>query len=251
MPPRQRKLDRLVQIAAAHGQLASGSPLRSVQAGTDLPISVLANAAERPAHVRAQAWTEEEDDLLRQNLGWLPEDEIARRLGRTVVAVHLRWTRGLQLSAPSKHPAFITTRKIAEALGVDPKVASRWVDQGLLPGRRLPTKRVIRSVQRAAFQAWAANPMNWIYFRPERVCDPNLKRLLNLKARQWGDAWLTVGQAAQLRGVDIRIVNKAIHEGRLHGHKWGNWHLLRSEIAKSGLRPHEEHAGQTPKIGQS
>jgi hypothetical protein len=37
-------------------------------------------------------------------------------------------------------------------------------------------------------------------------------------------------------------VNKAIHEGRLHGHKWGNWHLLRSEIMKPGLRLRKEDA---------
>lgn len=249
MRPRQRNLDRLVQIAAAHGQLASGSPLRSVRARTGLPISVLANAVERPGHVKAQAWTGKEDDFLRRNLGWLPEDEMARLLGRTVAAIHLRWKRDLQLSAPSKHPDFITTQKIAETLGVDPKAAMRWVDRGLLPGRRLPTKRVIRSVQRAAFHAWAVNPMNWIYFRPERVRDPHLKRLLELKARRWGDAWLTVGQAARLRGVGSTAINNAIHAGRLRGVKWGNWRLLRSEVAKPGLRFYVSKGGRAvPKV---
>jgi hypothetical protein len=199
-------------------------------------VAVLSNGARSKTR-RAAAWSEDDDNFLRANLGVLPETEIARNLGRTVTAVHLRWKRDLKLPAPSKHPDFITTQKIAEALGVDPKAAMRWVDMGLLPGRRLPFEgRVVRSVRRTTFLRWALDPMNWIYFRPARVRDRHLRRLLALKQERWGDEWLTPGQVAQLHGVTHGAVNSKIHSGEIQAKKWGNWKILRSEATRPGLR---------------
>jgi hypothetical protein len=250
--PHKSDLDTLVQLAAAHGRLAAGAPLRQVQASTGLPAGILANAASDRSSGKAPAWSEAEDDYLRRHLGWLSEDELARRLGRTVTAIHLRWKRDLHLTPPTRQPSWLTACQIADLLQVDPKAAVRWVDQGLLPGRRLPTRRVIRAVPELAFRVWVLNPMHWIYFHPERVRDPHLKRLLKLKARRWNDAWLTVGQAARLRGVCGTAINNALRAGKLQGVKWGNWHVLRSEVLKPGLRFFVGKGGRAvPKVAWS
>ena len=235
MPRRRRNLDDLVRLAAAEGQLAAGVTARQVQFRLDLPASVVNLAAGERQEGRAAPWTEAEDEYLRRNLGWMSEAEIAGCLGRTCTAVHLRWKRDLQLPPPTKMPGCLTTQKVAETMGVDPKVAMRWVDEGRLRGRRLPLRRTTRSVRYVDLKAWALRPANWIYFRPERVTQPHLRRLLVLKASRWGDEWLTPGGAARLRGVDVRVINNALHAGKLEGVKHGNWHLLRSEVLKLGL----------------
>lgn len=238
-PSRQPdRLDSLIKVAVIHGQLASGRSARWAAAKTRDPRAVaVLSKGNRPKSGRAAEWSEDDDNFLRVNLGWLSEEEIAQHLGRTVTAVHLRWKRDLKLAAPSKHPDYITAQKIAETVGVDPKAAMRWVDMGLLVGRRLPFKgRTVRSVSRVTFLRWALNPMNWIYFRPERVPDPRLRRTLKLKQERWGDKWLTPGQVARLHHTTHAVVNNKLHRGELQGVKWGNWHILRSEANNPGLR---------------
>ncbi len=236
------RLSQLIDTAVIQGQLATGRsvPWIAARTGNRRAVAVLSasQGARSPQRARRAAdWSKDDDDFLRANLGWLSEAEIARHLGRTVTAVHLRWKRDLKLPAPSKHPDFITTQKIAEALGVDPKAAMRWVDMGLLPGRRLPfVGRVVRSVRRVTFLLWALDPMNWIYFRPQRVPDKRLRRLLRLKQKRWSDEWLTPGQVARLHGVTDAAVNSKIHSGEIRGLKWGNWRILRSEATRPGLR---------------
>lgn len=235
---RSNKLDDFIEAAVIHGQLASGRSPQWVAAKSPSPGTVaVLSKGERPKSGRAAEWLEDDDNFLRVNLGWLSEEEIAQHLGRTVIAVHLRWKRDLKLTAPSKHPDYITTQKIAETLGVDPKAAMRWVDMSLLPGRRLPFNgRTVRSVSRVTFLRWTLNPMNWIYFRPERVTDLHLRRLLRLKQKRWGDEWLTPGEVARLHHTTHAVVNNKLHSRELQGVKWGNWHILRSEATKPSLR---------------
>jgi hypothetical protein len=176
-------------------------------------------------------WKPGEDRFLEQNLGWLSLAEIGEALGRSENAVKLR-RRRLGLPAPSKHPNILTTQKIAEALGVDPKAAMRWVDEGILPGRRLPMERVIRVVRRTTFLRWFINPRNWVYFsHGKNIRDPHLRRLFELKRERWGDEWWSTGQVAEYHGVDHRLVNKYVHDGKLPPGaivKWNNWWILRS-----------------------
>ncbi len=234
---RRNQLNSLIETAIVHGQIASGHSARWIAAKMGQPRAVVVLSKTDRSTRRAAEWSEEDDNFLRANLGLLSESEIAQHLGRTVIAVHLRWKRDLKLPAPSKKPDCLTTQKIAETLGVDPKAAMRWVDMGLLPGRRLPfAGRVVRSVQRTAFLSWALNPMNWIYFCPERVRDKHLRRLLALKQKRWGDKWLTPGQVAKLHNVTHGAVNSKIQAGEIRGVKWGNWRILRSEATKPSLR---------------
>ena len=224
-----------IALAAARGLLASGVPVRVVQARTGLSASVLARLGIGSMPGKAPAWTEAEDNYLRRHLGYQSDEDMAAVLGRTTAAVHLRWKRDLRLPAPSKAPGQITASEAGRRLHVDTKAVMRWVDMGLLPGRRLPLGRAVRSVSIQAFEQWVLNPLNWIYFQPERVTDPHLRRMLDLKAARWDDAWLTPGQVARLHGVTHAAVNNAIHAGRLRGVKWGNWRILRSEATRPDL----------------
>ncbi|MGQ0605303.1 MAG: hypothetical protein ACT4QE_26805 [Anaerolineales bacterium] len=206
--------------------------------------------ASRPKHAgKSPAWTPEEDEYLRENLGRKSEAEIAATIGRTETAVHLRWKRNLRLPAPSRNPDILTAEQIAEGLGVNPKLIDRLIDEGHLSGWRLPTRRTIRVARRVTVLRWMANPEHWIFFRPERVnhgprrtkrCYDHVfwaraQRLVQLACQRWNDEWLTAGQAAKSRGTTVGAINKAVRTGRLCGVKWKNWRFLCSEITRSDL----------------
>ncbi|HAR45347.1 MAG TPA: hypothetical protein DCS05_04005 [Nitrospiraceae bacterium] len=219
------------------------------------PISRFANGAldllldhvtERAAtvnpRVHAREWSTEEDQFIRDNLGWLTDAEMGEQLGRTEVAVHLRWSRDLYLSGPSKSPDVITAHRAAEALGIDSHKTAHWVDVGLIPGRIMAGGRDIRLIQRTVFRRWSLNPMNWVYFDIKRVTDPELKRMLKKRAARWGDEWWSTRQVAEYHGVDTGDVKRYIVLGRLksfrlpvslggrdHNRKWSNHFILKSD----------------------
>lgn len=204
---------------------------------------------------RMPDWTEDEDRFLVENLGVISEEEIARQLGRSKGAVHSRWMRELDLPAPSKHPDFITTYRIAESLGVDSHGPPTWVDRGLLPGVRLPFegRRVIRRVKKSDFYRWAVNPMNWIYFKHENVKDEKLKRLLALRRERWGDEWWKTSQVAKFHGVTTKHVTTQIKRGmipavqainpagRNPNGRWNFWYVRRSDALKAVFRRGRRH----------
>ncbi len=99
----------------------------------------------------------------------LTDEEIARELGRTPIAIRLRGKRDLRLPAPSKNPSLLTGEQIAQGLAIDTHSSMRLIDRGILPGYRLPSQRAIRVVKRIDLLMFATNPMNWIYFDPDRV----------------------------------------------------------------------------------
>ena len=214
---------------------------------------------------RAPIWTEDEDAFLKANLGYLAEDEIAALLGRSVNAIHLRWFRELALPAPSKDPAYITTYQAGLLLGVDSgHVMQNLVDRGLLPGEYLPVRgRTMRRIKRITFERWVINPQNWVYFDPAKITDPRLRRLCELRAARWGDAWLTPNEVADLRAVSAASVKAAIYRGVLpfrrvvglsgrpprrpntshpdrdmgEGFGWGNLYILRSAALAARFYP--------------
>jgi excisionase family DNA binding protein len=138
-----------------------------------IDLDMILNRLEIVSGGKEKEWSQADDLFLSENLGFMEESEIAKTLGRTIVAVHLRWKRDLNLPAPSKDPRYITGHQIAEVLGVDGHTAVWWIDSGLLPGERLPGKRLIRRVSKADLLEWVLYPDNWVYFHPDRVRDPN------------------------------------------------------------------------------
>lgn len=214
-------------------------------------VAVLARKAKvaQATPTRPLRWSEAEDAFLRANLGRVSEEQIAAHLGRSVIAVHLRWRRDLALTAPSRHPDLLTAEQIAEGLGMDGKAVHRLMDSGRMPGYRLPLKTVCRVVKRVDFLRWLINPKHWIYFKPERVGAQNAyrrskrvydaafwqkaRKILDAKRAAWGDEWWTAGQVAAHHGVDHTLVNNRIHKGQLPGVRWNNWRILKSDAVQA------------------
>lgn len=196
---------------------------------------------------KGKEWSQAEDDFLRENLGRLTDSEIGEQLGRTEVAVHLRWKRDLRLPAPSKDPMYITANRIAMLLGADGHTVCHWIDAGMLPGEIVAGGRYIRRVLKNDLLNWLCHPDNWVYFRFERVRDPNLRMLLENARAGWGDEWWTTRQVADYWEVDVGDVKRHIKMGRLqarhvpnrHGRypnpRWANWFVLKSEAERVDL----------------
>jgi hypothetical protein len=175
---------------------------------------VLASIA-RVTQTRSPAWSEAEDQFLKDHLALMTDAKIGAQLGRSEIAVHLRWSRDLHLPSRSKHPDVITANLAAEMLGIDAHKTAYWVDCGLIPGRLMPGDRKVRLIRRVDFRRWVLNPMNWVYFKRDRVRDPELKRMLKLRAARWGDEWWTIPQVAAYHGVNSKNVLQTIYRGRL------------------------------------
>ena len=203
------------------------------------------------AETRSRRWTTAEDAFLRANLGKLSEKEIARRLRRTPVAVHIRRERDLHLQSPSKSKDVMSAECIGIGVGKDGKSIHALIDRGILPGHRLPGYGIIRLVNRMVLMKWLLNPENWVYVDPARIGElrPRGKRgipehydfafwaeaakVVQAARRRWKDAWLTPGQVAELLHVSSRhYINTAIHKGNLPALRWGNWWIRRSAIPR-------------------
>jgi len=193
-------------------------------------------------------WTEEEDAFLEENLGYLSEEEIGRALGRSVIAVHLRWERDLDLPAPSKAPDILTAENISNILGLDDHKIIGWVDQGFIPGRIMAGGRKIRLVKRHDFMKWVLDPNNWMYFRISNVKDAELKKQLEKAAKRWGDEWWSTPRVARYHGVSTGDVKRYIKLGRIKAtqikysyggrhptRKWSYWFVLKSEATRIDL----------------
>lgn len=247
-------LDDVVDALATLAELETGAHKAEVarRARTEAGRrAALAHAGSRAN--RHLEWTAEEDDFLRANLGRMSEQEIARHLGRSQIAVHLHWKRDLRLPPPSKDPRILTAEQIATGLRMDSKSVHKLIDRGLLPGRRLPTQGcTIRVVDRVALLEWLVNPRNWVYFDPKRVGSraargvrrvskvydaafwDKARRLVLACLARWDDEWWTPGQVAAYHGLvagphGSAAVNNHILDGRLPAVRWGNWRILRSD----------------------
>lgn len=211
---------------------------------TDLSfLDVIVRNSKARAHSRrSPAWTEVEDRFIRENLGYMTDEELGMQLGRTANAVHLRWDRDLELPGPSKAPTVYTANHAAWLLGIDAHKTSAWVDCGLIPGRLMAGGRKIRLIDRQLFRRWVLNPMNWMYFDRRKVNDPELKRMLAKRAKRWGDEWWTTRQVADHHGIKTGEIKRYIQRGELPAvrlpfslggrhpdRKWSNHFVKRSD----------------------
>lgn len=196
---------------------------------------------------RYSQWTPEEDQFLRDNHGYMTDAEIGAFLGRTEIAVHLRWSRDLHLPSPSRHPDVITANRAARLLGLDAHKIAHWADVGLLVSRDMPGPRRIRLLHRVAFERWVVSPSSWIYFDWKKIPDRRLRRLCQLRARRWGDEWWTTVEVARYHGVDSKDVLRLITKkknlpgvqvatslgGRNKNPYWLNWYVKKSDALKA------------------
>jgi len=249
-------IEAAVNLAEAE---TNSRPCLVVMAGSSrIPIA----DARQPRPIRGVVWTSEEDTFLRANLGILSKEEIGRALGRTAVAVQNRWKRDLHLTSPRRDPRWLTLEAFSRGLCIDSHSAAKLANQGKIATRRLPVvisqngRGLIRVIDCKEAFTWIADPMNWIYFKPERVgtfrkqgqrrmAKPNVvfwraaRAAVDERRRIWKDAWLRPSEAAHLIGLPIdrqnrnfHGINKAINSGLLKAVRWGNWWILLSEVLR-------------------
>ena len=249
-------IEAAVNLAEAE---TNSRPCLAIMAGSArIPIV----GAKQPRPIRGAVWTSEENAFLGANLGILSEKEIGRALGRTADAVHNRWERDLHLPAPRRTPKWLTLEAFARGLCVDGHSIAKLANQRKIATRRLPGviardgRGLIRVIDRKEALAWIADPMHWIYFKPERVgtfrkqgqrrmAKPNVvfwraaRAAVDERRRTWKDAWLRPSEAAHLIGLPLdrrnhnfHGINKAINLGLLKAVRWGNWWILRSEVLR-------------------
>lgn len=252
-------LDRMIDFALASAQVETGEdPAFIAHYHPSMLPAIACRAAPRPAHRRRRRpWSLDEDDYLRRNLGFLTESQIARHLDRSTDGVHIRAERYLRLPRPSKDPRYLTANQVARVLGVDNHKPPSWIKRGILRGEVIPSDRgrVIHRVHKTAFLAWACSPKNWIWFNPDRVRDPRLRRLIELRKARWGDEWWSVNRVAAYHGVTNQDVERYIRLGLIHAVKaprldgrpngpgrsapdcprWSYGFILRSEAVRPGL----------------
>lgn len=251
------RLSQRIDAACSIAEMETGARRVSLLRGRS---PLVPSAVRRIAPTRFRRWTAEEDQFLKDNVGRIAESEIARRLGRSETACHLRRERDLHLMCPRKNPEWMTAEQIAVGMGVDGKSVHMLMDRGILPGWRLPFEMVTRVVDRRVLLGWLVNPMHWCYFDPSRVGKfkskrkrgkgkPDIvfwrqvRRLIDLRRERWQDEWLTPGQAEEILGVREGVINSRIHRGSIRAVDWGNWKILRSEIMRPELRLYPRKKG--------
>ena len=73
-------IDELISDAVLYGEVSTGAPLNWMAARGYDPKAIISHAAGHTPAKRA-GWTDEEEEYLRQNLGWLSEQQMADILG--------------------------------------------------------------------------------------------------------------------------------------------------------------------------
>jgi hypothetical protein len=203
-----------------------------------MTIAALIDFAVRTSHDgQRRYWTREEESFLRRNLGRMTFRQIGVRLGRSENAVKIKQVRR-QIPVPSKRPGFYTGNQVARILCVDIHCIILLHKRGLLKFAVLAGERRILQISQVSLWVWAINPMNWIYFKPHRVRDQRLRRLIELRQAMWDDEWWTPGQVARFYGlVTSNTVNQAIRRGQLPATRWGNWWIKRSDALNRPFYP--------------
>lgn len=211
---------------------------------SNIPASLF-SARKQAKNDKALKWEEHEDEFLRKNLGKMTDAEIGEKLGRSEIAVHLRWSRDLHLTSPSKDPNYITANQASEMLGLDAHKITHWCDIGFIPHFIMAGGRKIRLIPRVSFFRWVISTSNWIYFDWKKIPDQHLRRLCELRAARWGDEWWTTSKAARyihkdMRAKDLKAVIKrgAIpavrlehsRGGRHNDRVWSFWFIKRSDV---------------------
>ena len=194
-------------------------------------ISDLIDHCVVEAHAKqyARPWTADEHAYVEQNQRFKTDRQLGEHLGRSPEAVKIHKVRE-QIPAPSKYPGYYTGQQTAKLLCVDIHSIMLLHERGLLKMHVLPGPRHILQISRISLWVWAINPNHWIYFKPARVRDARLRRLIELRRRRWEDEWWTTGQVAEYYGLACsNSVEAAIKRGQLPAVKWGNWRIKKSD----------------------
>lgn len=236
-------LDALTDEAILIGHLVSGTNRDWLR--HEMPALEDQTLPPGTTNQRAPRWQREERNFVIANSDTMTLGEIASVLGRNRHGV--RYLRNkLALPTPTKSEETMTANQVGIALGIQGKAARGMFLDGTIPGRILPTSRGIAIISRRRFYQWAINPENWIYFYParDRVTDPHLARLLELKAAKWGDRWITTKEAAEILGVTPPQISRQIEQGNIPAARpgAGYWLIKESVIRSEQLYVPRSHA---------
>mgnify|MGYP003376150629 CR=1 FL=1 len=209
----------------------SGTPWTEVarQMGRTRPSIVGRAAALGLRGQRPPRWTARDlhdlDSML--DNGW-SDERIARRLGRTPVAIRIMMKkRGMA----SRSRRLMSALRVAEMLGVGcAKTIVRWITNGWLRGRQGPARGMHRQWQVTEEDVWAfiESPAHWHLFNPERIPDQHLREWA-IEIRD-GVRFLTPGQVAWRLYTTDASVNDWIHKGLLPAVRNGNWLIRESDV---------------------
>lgn len=235
-------LDNLVDVALMTAMVEGGYDMCKMAAGKAPVVVALAHPT---CKCKPPAWSDEEDELLRSQRGYMTDRQIGELIGRSEMAVHLRGDR-LFLPRPLKDPAFVTTNWAALLLGIDAHKACSYVDRGLIQGEKVASdsNRTYRRIKKTVLLRWMFDPDNWIWFNPEKVSDPHLRRLLLRKKAIWNDEWWNTRQIADHYGCSTKeivtgMIKRGIFKtavravnagGRHNAARWSFWYVRRSEV---------------------
>lgn len=197
----------------------------------------------RDAGKQPPRWTADEDMLLQSCRGLMSLTELSKELGRTPIAVALRGKR-VGAATPRRTPGYLTGRQIAKIVGVEDRIPSLWIRQGILPGEQIPYDFGPPKwrVKIQDFKRWLIRPSSWVYFRLERMRPGTFRRLVELAQARWGDEWWTTRQAADYLGTTCNLIVQQIKRGRIRGTQapnlsgrhahtaWAVWWVRKSEI---------------------
>lgn len=217
-----------VELGENLGQLTARGTVRAVQKVTGVAV-------------RGRPWRAWEDKAYLDGLANQSYVEIAAKLGRSVSAVKVRYTRQ-GMPPKSKRPGYLTANQAAKVLGLDAHKVCRWIDDGIMRGERvLIVAREYRQISWVNLKIWATRPENWMRFEARAIKNGSLRSLVLRAQALWGDEWLSTREAADILGCDDKDVWRMIKLGRLYGVRaqqlggrnnahWAYWFVRRSHL---------------------
>jgi hypothetical protein len=208
-------VESMAEIATLAALMENRNAYAVLAAGADgKKLSAAARLSEVSRNGRRPFWTKKDDAFLKKNLLTLTAEELAQKLGRSPTAVKLRRKR-LGLASITSQVG-LSAHVVGLMLGFDNgKEVGQLVSGGIMPGRRAPLGNNRFSIDRDQLIRWCVNPANWVYFNPEKVNDPEIRRLLNLRKERWNDEWWSTMQVAKYYRISQSEVTRHCREGRI------------------------------------
>ena len=156
----------------------------------------------------------------------LTDKVIARRMGKSITAVHVARKR---YGVPCRRRLIMTQRGVARLMGIGcAKTISRWIAEGWLrgrPGEVLGNGRECY-VTREDLLAFLDDPAHWHIWRSERITEAGLRSWAEEKRGRY----LSVGQVAGRLNVVAGTVWNYIQRGLLPACRWGNWWVREDDL---------------------
>jgi len=188
---------------------------------------------------KARRWTKQDIDQLKQLLPFYSPSVIGTMLNRSPNAIKLARKRN-KLSASSKSPGWLTANQVRLLLGMaDVRPVIGWVKKGFVLGHQI-TGETTWMIHEISLRRWITSSTSWAYFKPTRIADSHLVRLVLRAQGRWDDEWLSTPQVAEMKGTNSKTVLQAIARSTLpalhiqnkdgrHRGAWAFWAVKRSD----------------------